>query len=272
MRALFGRSWSLYRENPVLAVPALLLQLLGLVWVFTASLARQPDHDLARAAIVLALSLVWLAAYFVAGNYLTAAAFGMSASAWRVDVATLADGAATGSRRWWPLGTLWFLVAAISIPAVVAAYLLFVSAVPSEPMRRAIIEHPSPAVRVGLVVVGLAFWFFTIYTVPAIVLGGRRAFDGFTRSIVLASGRARETVVMLIPLAVVGGLLFLGSSALDGALKHRALAETLFQFADAAVEGLWGAYVTLVVSGRFLELEGGSQQGLPAETLRPLYE
>ena len=272
MKALFERSWRLYRENPVLVVPALLLRLLGLVWIFTASLARLPDRDLARAAIALALSLAWLAAYFVVGNYMTAAAFGMSAAAWRSDVATLADGAATGSRRWWPLGTLWFLVAAASVPALAGAYLIFAAAVPSEPMRRAIIEHPSPAVRAGLIAVGLVFWFFTIYTVPAIVLGGRRAFDGFTRSVVLAAGRARETMVMLIPLAVVGGLLFVGSSVLDGALKHRALAEFLFQLADAVVEGLWGAYVTLVVSGRFLELEGGSQQGLPVETLRPLYE
>ncbi|TAM60517.1 hypothetical protein EPN52_04895 [bacterium] len=272
VRELFGRSWRLYRENPILAVPALLLQGLGLLIALSAALARQPEHDLSRAALVLAFVALWLVIYFVGGNYLTAAAFGMSAAAWRVDLATLADGVRAGARRWWALATLWFLIVGVGTLVAVATYLVFAAAVPSEPARRAIVTHPSAALRAAVIAVALVFWFFTIYTVPAIVVGGRRALDGFVRSVTLARKRARETVVMVIPLALVGGLLFLGGSALDGVVAHQPWTAALAQIAAAIVEGLWGAYVTLVVTGRFLQLEDSSPQGLPAETMRPIYE
>ena len=272
VRELFARSWQLFRENPALVVPGLLLQVLGLTWGLPQLLALHVGHDPSRAAALLAAAMGWLVVSFVGGSYLTAAGFGMSAAAWRTGVATFSDGAASGSRRWWPLGTLWFLAVLIAIPLAVIAYVIFASVVPSAAMQRAALEHPSLAVRLGVVAVEAVLWFLTIYTVPAIVLAGRGAADGLARSVALAWGRARETAVMLVPLAVVGALLFVGGAALRGAFEGRAPAALLFQLVNAVVGGLWGTYMTLVVTGRFLELQGGSEQGLPAETLQLLYE
>lgn len=272
MIALFARAWRLYRQNPILLVPNVLLEALGLVWFFAQRLLaahqREPGWLLAGAAF----ELLWMVAYFVLGSFLTAVAYGMSAAAWQHDLVTYSDGVAPGVRRWWKVGQASLLAVALLVPLAFAAVLLVDAAVPGAAQRRAFLLHPPAGVVAGGTAAALVLWFFVIYVLPAIVISECNVLEAVAASAGLALGRARETVAMLVPLAVIGGLLFVAGWRIDAALAHQSgWLPAVYQLFDVVVEGLWATYLTLVVVGRFFEV-GGTGERVAAGSVVPRYE
>ncbi|MDE2571697.1 MAG: hypothetical protein KGM44_04125 [bacterium] len=270
--AVFARAGRLYRENPILVLPTLLIQGLAFGPPLAGWLARGHGHALQSGSVALLVSLAWLGVYFFAGNFLTAASMGMSAAAWRIDLATLTDGLLAGTRRWWKLAQAVLLFILIAIPLGFAGLVVLDASIPQEARRRAFLTHPPMAVIGAFVVLGLAFWFFTVYLVPAIVIGERSVVDALRRAARLSWRRGRETLALLAPLALVAGLLVLGGKygaelLAQGPLWMRILYEMLNNLAEV----LWGTYTTLAIAGQFLELEG-AVQGLHARPLAPRYE
>ena len=230
MSQVFGRAFELLVRNVVIIVPALAIACISaaVAYVLASSgyASFQFFGDMNTGgdaafwgffATIVALALRILGA-------LVAIAFttGMAAAAWERGTASLADGAQAFRRN--GVQVLFALVILFLIGLVASALVW-------------------PTFGLSL----LAYMVFMIYTMPAVVVGGRPAQDAIVESIRTAAanfGLTLMLVVLIVGIAVVGGLL--GYEA--GRIPF--LGEAVSWIVMEAVV----AYATLVVVGEYIKL------------------
>lgn len=147
---------------------------------------------------------------------------GMASAAWDRGTASLADGAQAFRRDGLQV---FFALVMLFLIGLVASALLW------------------PTFGLSL----LAYMIFMIYTMPAVVVGGRAAQDAIVESVGTAASNFGVTlllVVLIIALAVIGGLLGYGTGRIPF------LGEAVSWIVMEAVV----AFATLVVVGEYLKL------------------
>jgi hypothetical protein len=157
---------------------------------------------------------------------------GMAGAAWRTGEAYLRDGYQAFEGR----GTQIFIaIALLSVAGFVAALLA----------------------PVTLLLSAAAYAIFSIYTMAAVIIGNRTAFEGIAESCRLAWKNVLPTlavVALVVVVAVVGG--WIGSTL-------GRLVPIVSGLLEAFVQQIVVAYATLVIVGEYLKLR---EPAPPAET------
>lgn len=233
MKDVLLRALSLLRRNLVIIVPSLAIGAIAaaaaavlsaagwLSWGFFGDMnAQGPGAFWLFFGTIVAFGLRILGA-------LISIAFttGMAGAAWSRGTATLSDGFAAFKRD--------------GAQALVALLLLFLIG-----LVCAVLVEPTFGISM------LAYMVFMIYTMPAVVVGDRPALDAMMESMRLAArnfGVTLGTVLLIIVLAIVGGVI--GDAAGSVPYLGEAVSWLLMEVVVA--------YVTLVVVGEYVKLQGG---------------
>ena len=236
MKDVFGRAFVLLRSNWIIVVPSLAVGIVSAVaayalaasgalsWGFFGDMdAQGPQAFWMFAQTIVALGLRIL-------GTLVAIAFttGMAGAAWETGRTSLADGLDAFRRR--------------GAQAAAALALLFVVG-----LGAAALVVPTFGISV------LLYMVFILYTMPAVIVGGRDAIEGIVESIRTAAhnfGLTLAVVVLIVLLAAAGGL------AGDAAGRIPLLGELVGWLVMEAVV----AYATLVVVGEYLKLSRAQDQ------------
>jgi hypothetical protein len=224
VESVFARAWVLLRSNWSIMVPgflagaasgvlqALLLQPLSAVSVGDASF-------LSAAALERGLvSLIGLLASIVAITYTT----GMAQAAWERGTATFADGGRAFTAG---AGHVFMAIIVLTVAAFLATLL--------------------SVFTLGLAL--LAFFYFSMYTLAAVVVGRRSGLEGFLESVRIASTRVSTTITVIVGLVGIFVLVGVLATVLSFVpFLGLILAAIIFQ-------GI-AAYFTLVIVGEYLAL------------------
>ena len=234
MSEIFGRSFVLLRSNWIIVLPSLVVGMISagaayvlassgiLSWQFFGDLnAQGEDAFWMFAATIVAFGLRILGA-------LVAIAFttGMAGKAWESGRTRIGDGVQAFRRS--------------GFQALLALVVLFLIG-----LAAAALVVPTFGISV------LIYMIFILYTMPAVIVGGRSAPDAIIESIRLAArnfGVTFAVVVLIILLAVAGGL------AGDLAGRLPLVGEIIGWL---VMEGVV-AYATLVVVGEYIKLGAAS--------------
>lgn len=194
--AILRRSWTLFRGNPIIALPLFLIFVLivAAVAVLLVALFRDPlvtrSHPpVIPAWFVFAFVLIELASLVAIFSAFTAA-YGMADAAWQRGTTSLGDGLLAIRTR-----TGAVVVALIGFAGVgVAAVIL---ALPT----------------LGLVF--LALPLFTMFVFPAVIAGGRGGFSAFRESYLLVRHNfGASAITLLLLFAIQYGISFLALPAI----------------------------------------------------------
>lgn len=219
---IFARAWTLFRANPVLLVPGLVVGLVAglVVGLFAVRPPLDPNDYTAvianagRMAFAGAISFaVSILALLITQSYTV----GMAGAAWERGTTSLADGAAAFKHD---AGRLLGIVILLGIVGFIAAIL---------------------TLGVGWIVV----LFFAIYAIPAVVLDDRQPIKALQISFTIATKRFAPTLIIVAALFVIGlvvGLLVL----------PLAFVPFLGPIVAAIVSQAVVVYSTLVIVGEFL--------------------
>ncbi|HTU70373.1 MAG TPA: hypothetical protein VMF11_08615 [Candidatus Baltobacteraceae bacterium] len=211
---MIGRAWVLLVRNPVILVPGIVIGGIsaGAEFGLDALPMDRWVADFALFIVTLALALAQMA-------YVT----GMAGAAWRGGIATLRDG--------------WEALKARTASVAGAAALLLIIGFCAATL--------APAT---FAVTLLAYALFFIYTMAAVVIGGRSPVAALVESASTALANVLPTlgvVALIVVIAIAGGAL--------GSLAGR-----FSQLAGWLVAGLLQqvivAYASLVVAGEYLQL------------------
>jgi hypothetical protein len=228
---IFARAWDLLTRNWIIVVPGLVIGLVvgALSWLLTPHGVGYDPNDpavvgkaLARASSGLILAIIGIAA-MIANQAFTV---GMAGAAWERGTATLADGAASFKED---AGRIVVTAIGLIVLAVVAALLAL------------------PTLGLSL----LAFYVFTLYAMPAAIVGNRPGFSSIAESFAITRARFVPTLILAIlifAISLIAGLvtvplLFI---PLLGPIVQACLVQAVV------------AYVVLVVVGEYLNLRAAA--------------
>jgi hypothetical protein len=227
---VFARAWDLLTRNWIIIVPGLVIGLIVgvLSWVLTPHGAYDPNDPaavgkaLARASTGLILALVGVVAMIANQAYTV----GMAGAAWERGVATIADGAASFRED---AGRIVITAIGLIVLAVVAALLAL------------------PTLGLSL----LAFYVFTLYAMPAAIVGNRPGFSSITESFAITRARFVPTLILAIMIFVIS----LVAGIVTAPLLFIPLLGPIIQ---ACLVQAVVAYVVLVVVGEYLNLRNAA--------------
>lgn len=181
---VFARAWALLTRNWVIVVPGLVVG--AVVGVLTDFLSyNQPDvygdpgaaFSFAAGIGSLVATVVEIAGYIITQCYTA----GMAGAAWRTGTASLRDGAQAVHDDAGNVFVAAVCLLALGIVALILApFTLLLSL--------------------------LAFYLFTLYTIPAAVVGNRRGLDAVRESFAITRARFATTVIVGVLLAVMQGV------------------------------------------------------------------
>lgn len=228
VESVFSRAWELLTRNWIIIVPGVVVGVVvGLVTAlvtpsYTTDYSNDPGAGIAVVGGALIRGMI-LAGVGILGYIVNQAyTVGMAGAAWQRGSTTLADGAASFQED----------AARIVVTAIGLILLGIVAAILA-----------IPTLTLSL----LAFWVFTLYAMPAAIIGNRDGFSSITESFQIATKRFGPTVIIAIVLAVISfcvrfvALVF-GFAPLIGPV----IAAVLVQIAVA--------FATLVIVGEYLNL------------------
>lgn len=228
VEGVFARAWELLTRNWILIVPGIVIGVIVgvLDWALAAPIRGYDPTQIASA-----FSLMWsrlaIAAITLVG-YIATQAFttGMAGAAWLRGTATLADGAASFQED---AGRILTTGIGLIGLAVVALILLL------------------PTLGLSL----LAFYLFTLYAMPAAIVGKRPGFRSIVESFAIARARFVQTLIiaaMIFVISLVVGLIagIFSFVPLIGPLVRAIVTQAVI------------AYATLVVVGEYLAVSGTS--------------
>ena len=227
---VFARAWALLTHNWILIVPGLLIGLIvGVInWVlaphgyYDTGDATAVGPSLARASRGFILWIVGI----VAGIANQAYTVGMAGAAWERGTATLADGTASFRED---AGRIVTTAIGLILLGIVAAFF----ALPT----------------LGLSI--LAFYVFTLYSMPAAIVGNRPGFSSIRESFMISRARFVSTLilgVMIVVIALVGWLISLPLFFIP----------LLGPIIQACIVQAVVVYVTLCVVGEYLNLRAAA--------------
>lgn len=234
--SVFGRAWALLASNWIIIVPGLVIGVIVgvLRTVLTPTVVIGPDGPVLATGSVLAsvssgllIALVSLVGYIATVAYTT----GMAGAAWQRGVTRIEDGAAAFRTD---AGSILVTALGLFVLGVVAAILSF------------------PTLGLSL----LAYYLFTLYAMPAAILGNLPGFAAIQASFRIALKRLVPTLMVGLLIAVIA--LIVGAFA--GVLR---LAPLVGPIVAACVTQAAIAYATLVIVGEYLALRGSAASGPP---------
>lgn len=227
---VFARAWELLTHNWIIIVPGLIIGLI--VGAISWALAPHGYYDtsdttalgpsLGRASRGFILGVVAI----VAGIANQAYTVGMAGAAWERGTATFADGSASFRED---AGRIVTTAIGLIVLGIVAAFLA--------------------PLTIGLSI--LAFYVFTLYSMPAAIVGNRPGFSSIGESYAIARARFVPTLilaVMIVVIMLIGWLVSLP-------LLFIPLLGPIIQ--DCIIEAVV-AYVTLCVVGEYLNLRAAA--------------
>ncbi|MBV8298866.1 MAG: hypothetical protein JO083_04805 [Candidatus Eremiobacteraeota bacterium] len=230
VESVFTRAWELLSRNWIIIVPGIVIgAILGVLRVvlappamYTTDAAGTTVYNAgAVGATILSsalLSLIGLIAYIANQAFTT----GMAGAAWQRGVTTLADGFAAFQED---AGRIIITAIGLILLAVVAVVLAI------------------PTIGIAL----LAFYLFTLYAMPAAIVGNRPGFSSIAESF-------RITLARFVPTLILGIVIFVITlvATFIAAILHA------IPFLGPIVGGILTqivvAYATLVVVGEYLNL------------------
>ncbi len=235
IESIFGRAWALLNRNWIIIVPGLVIGLVvGIVQALLTPVFAPDEYGvgvvLARASSGILRAAVSLVGYIATLSYTT----GMAGAAWERGIATFADGAASFRED---AGRIIITSIGLLILAAIAAILAL------------------PTFFLSL----LAFYLFTLYAMPAAIVGNRPGFSSIAESFRIAGHRFVPTLIIAIVLAVI--YVIAGIIA-----AFFSFAPFLGPIVGACIIQAAVAYATLVVVGEYLNLrnEGRIPPASPA--------
>ncbi len=225
VESVFSRAWELLTRNWIIIVPGIVIGLIvgviaGLLTphVYTAA-DYQNNPGLAMAQVGGAFVRGMLIAGVGVLGYIATTAYtvGMAGAAWERGTTTLADGSAAFQDR---AGNILMTAIGLILLGIVAAILAL------------------PTITLSL----LAFWIFTLYAMPAAVIGNQPGFSAIGQSFQIATKRFVPTLIIAILIAVISFVLGLLTLPLHfipflGPIISNVITQTVIAFAMLVIVG-----------------------------------
>ena len=222
VESTFARSWELLSTNWIMIVPGLVIGIVvGIIDYFISphSTATQYDSTWWTAASAgILVALVNLAGYIISQCYVT----GMAGAAWQRGRANLSDGSAAFEHD---AGNVLVAIVGLFVALVVAGVLAFVT--------------------LGISL--LLYFYFFLYTFPAVIVGHRPGLAAMGDSFRIASRKVAPTLIVTV---IIGVILLVG----------RIIGTVLFfvpflgPIVGSIIIQIVLSYVMLVVVGEYLAL------------------
>ena len=230
VESVFSRAWELLTRNWVIIVPGIVIGLI--VGIISGLLAphyyTSADYQNNPGLAMANVGSAFLRGILIAGvgilGYIATTAYtvGMAGAAWTRGSTTLADGSAALQEE---SGNILITAVGLILLGIVAAVLAL------------------PTITLSL----LAFWIFTLYAMPAAVIGKRPGFSSITESFQIAVKRFVPTLIIAIVIAVISFVIGLVTLPLH-------FIPFLGPIISAVITQIVIAYATLVVVGEYLNL------------------
>jgi hypothetical protein len=240
VESVFSRAWALLSSNWIIIVPGIVIGLIigiinGLLTPHAYSAADyQNNPGLAMAAAGSIFVRGMLAAGVGVLGYIATTAYtvGMAGAAWTRGSTTLADGSAAFQER---SGNILMTAVGLILLGIIAAVLAI------------------PTITLSL----LAFWVFTLYAMPAAVIGNQAGFSSITQSFQIATKRFVPTLIIAILIAVISFILGLLTLPLH-------FIPFLGPIVSSVITQIVIAFAMLVIVGEYLSLR--NQGTIPASS------
>ncbi len=227
---IFGNAWRLLARNGVMVVPGIVLAVIGAALEFLVTAVALGSYAIggngspdalvaAQATIGIVVLVISIGISLVQMAFVTA----MAGGAWRLGRTTLRDGWHAVTHRMLDILGGWTLLLVIGLCCAVLSTVTF------------------------LVPLGIYAVFF-IYTMAAVIIGGRGPVSAITESARLALANVMPTiavVALIVLISLVG--------AWAGVLTGR-LSEFGGWLAAGVLQQIIVAYASLVVAGEYLKL------------------
>jgi hypothetical protein len=231
---VFSRAWELLSRNWIIIVPGIVIGLIvgiinGLLTPHTPTSAEiQNDPALAMASLGNLFIRGALAACVGILGYIATTAYtvGMAGAAWTRGTTTLADGSAALSER---SSNILMTAIGLILLGILAAFLAI------------------PTLTISL----LAFWIFTLYSMPSAVIGNNAGFSSIGESFRIATKRFVPTLIIAILIAVISFVLGLLTLPLH-------FIPFLGPIVSAIVTQIVIAFAMLVIVGEYLSLRSAA--------------
>lgn len=243
VESVFSRAWELLTRNWIIIVPGVVVGVI--VGVVTALLTPSYNTDYANdpSAALATVGGAVLRGTILAGvgilGYIVNQAYtvGMAGAAWERGTTTLDDGAASFRED---AGRIVLTAIGLIGLGIVAAILAI------------------PTLTLSL----LAFWVFTLYAMPAAIIGNREGFSSIAESFQIATKRFVPTIIIAIVLAVI-----------SFCVRFIALLFTFAPFVGPIVAAVLVqiavAFATLVIVGEYLNLRNAGTIAPPGPSAAP---
>ncbi len=245
VESVFSRAWELLSKNWIIIVPGIVIGLIvgiinGLLapHVYT-SAEYQNDPGLAMSSLGgmfvrgIIIGCVGLLGYIATMAYTT----GMAGAAWARGTTTLADGSAAFQEE---AGNVLMTAIGLVLLGIVAVIL----AIPT----------------LGLAF--LAYTIFTLYAMPAAVIGKRPGFSSIAESFRIAAKRFVPTLIIAVVIFVIGFVLGLLSVPLH-------FIPLLGPIVTAVIQQCVLAFAMLVIVGQYLTLHNAGDISPAASSYPP---
>jgi hypothetical protein len=236
---IFARSWDLLSRNWAIIIPGVVVGIV--VGVITGMFSlMQPEgdpigvassitHGFATLVSTVIIAVVGIAGYIITQCYTA----GMAGAAWARGTTSLADGARAVNED---AGNVFMAGLGLLLLGIVAAILII------------------PTLGLSIAV----FYLFTLYTIPAAVVGKQRGFDSLKESFAITRARFGTTLiigVLLALLQIIGNL-----------IAHLfAFAPLLGPIIAAVISQIVVAYAMLVIVGEYLIVRPAITPPSPAQ-------
>ncbi|MEA2785933.1 MAG: hypothetical protein QOF71_2037 [Candidatus Eremiobacteraeota bacterium] len=245
VESVFSRAWTLLSSNWIIIVPGVVIGVIvgiihGLLTphVYTAA-DYQNNPSLAMASVGGAFMRAILMAGVGVLGYIATTAYtvGMAGAAWERGTTTLADGSAAFQER---SGNVVMTAIGLILLGIVAAVLAI------------------PTITLSL----LAFWIFTLYAMPAAVIGNQPGFSAIGQSFQIATKRFVPTLIIAILIAVISFVLGLLTLPLH-------FIPFLGPIVSAVITQIVIAFAMLVIVGEYLSLRNQGTIASPYQGAPP---
>ena len=246
VESVFSRAWTLLSSNWIIIVPGIVVGLIvgivnGLLTPhYYTSADYQNNPGLAMASVGGAFVRAIIIGCIGVLGYIATTAYtvGMAGAAWARGTTTLADGSAALQER---SGNIIMTAIGLIGLGIVAAILAL------------------PTITLSL----LAFWIFTLYAMPAAVIGNAAGFSSIGQSFQIAAKRFVPTLIIAILIAVISFVLGLLTLPLH-------FIPFLGPIVSAVVTQIVIAFAMLVIVGEYLNLRNEGTIA-PGPTAPPTY-
>lgn len=244
VESVFSRAWELLTRNWIIVVPGIVVGVVvGVVTALLTPASYSTDYANDPNAAMATLGGAFVRGMILAGvgilGYIVNQAYtvGMAGAAWERGTTTLADGAASFQED---AGRIVLTAIGLVGLGIVAAILAI------------------PTLTLSL----LAFWVFTLYAMPAAIIGNREGFSSIAESFRIASKRFVPTLIIAIVLAVI-----------SFCVRFIALLFTFAPFVGPIVAAVLVqiavAFATLVIVGEYLNLRNAGTIPPPGPSAVP---